>query len=70
MQTYVFIQIAGIPKGPEAIFTLQRLESGMGANVNLQTIFAGIHFATVNAKMTLLGGTHVTDNGFNLGCCI
>lgn len=45
----MFVQIAGVSKRPEAVFTFEGLEAGMRSDVDFKAIFAGIHFATINA---------------------
>jgi len=70
MQPHMLVEIAGIAKRSQAELALQRLESGVGAYVDLQAIFPGVHLAAVDAQMTLLGGTHIADYGLDLGSCI
>lgn len=45
----MLVEVAGIAEWTQAELALQRLESGMGAYVYLQAVFAGIDLAAVDA---------------------
>lgn len=68
MQANVFVQIAGIAEWPEAVFALERLESGVRANVNFQSVLPRIQFPAVDANVTLFRCAHIADDRFQLGC--
>lgn len=66
MQANVFIQIAGIAEWPEAVFALERLESGVRAYVNFQSVLSRIQFAAVDANVSLFRCAHIADDRFQL----
>lgn len=63
----MFVQVAGIAKWPQTVFAFERLEPGVRANVNFQSIFSRIQFATVDANVSLFRCAHIADDRFQLG---
>lgn len=45
VQPGVFVEVGGVTEGPPAKPTTQWLHSGVGANVNLEAVLAGVDFA-------------------------
>jgi len=70
MQPHMLVEIARITEWSQAELTLQRLEAGVGSYMDLQSVLPGVHLAAIDAQMTLLGGTHIADNGLDLGSSI
>lgn len=48
----MFVEIAGIPKGSQAEFALEWLETRVCPDVDLEAVFPRIEFAAVDTNMS------------------
>lgn len=62
VQADMFVEIRGITERPATESTAERLHARMRAYVNLQAVLAGVHLATVDARVQLaqLGAMRVS----------
>lgn len=61
VQSDVFVEIAGITKGPKTDFTFEWFVTCMSPHVNLQAVFSRVQFATVKTQVSLFRFPRVWD---------